>query len=191
MAINRLTKNGYGQLELNQVAFRRDGRIEAQCALNATDFASAPAENGMILCVDNVSRTIKLPTSANIAKYPLALNYSAEHLYDERALGLKNFKLGIGDGFYPRLGYLAVGDKFTTNTICYNTTDFADEDAVKTAVAALATTPLYAVPYVDGYWQLIDDLTGVSGLYCAVATGTGAGSMPDGQYALKLQVMAV
>jgi len=191
MAINRLAKNGYGQLELNQVAFRRDGRIEAQCALNATDFASVPAENGMILCVDNVSRTIKLPTAANIAKYPLALNYSAEHLYDERALGLKDFKLGIEDGFYPRLGYLAVGDKFTTNTICYDTTDFADDDAVKTAVAALATTPLYAVPYADGYWQLIDDLTGVSGLYCAVVTGTGAGSMPDGQYAIKLQVMAV
>lgn len=191
MAINRLAKNGYGQLELNQVAFRRDGRIEAQCALNATDFASAPAENGMILCVDNVSRTIKLPTSGNIAKYPLALNYTAEHMYDERANGLKDFKLSIEDGFYPRLGYLAVGDKFTTNTICYDTNDFADDDAVKTAFAAIGTTPLYAAPYEDGYWQLLDDLTGVSGLYCAVVTGTGAGSMPDGQFALKLQVMAV
>lgn len=190
MAINRLAKNGYGQLELNQVAFRRDGRIEAQCALDATDFASAPAENGMILCVDNVSRTIKLPTSANIAKYPLALNYTAEHMYESR-LGLKDFKLGISDGFYPRLGYLAVGDKFTTNTVCYDTTTFANDAAVKTAYDAVATTPLYAVPYEDGYWQLINDLTGVSGLYCAVVTGTGAGSMPDGQYAIKLQVMAV
>lgn len=191
MAINRLAKNGYGQLELNQVAFRRDGRIEAQCALDATAFASAPAENGMILCVDNVSRTIKLPTSANIAKYPLALNYSAEHLYDNQKLGLKDFKLELTDGFYPRLGYLAVGDKFTTNTICYDTSDFANDAAVETAYAAIGTTPLYAVPYQDGYWQLIDDLTGVSGLYCAVVTGTGAGSMPDGQYAIKLQVMAV
>lgn len=191
MAINKLGKNGYGQLELNQVAFRRDGRIEAQCALNATDFASTPAENGMILCVDNVSRTIKLPTAANIAKYPLALNYTAEHMYDDRANALKNFKLEIADGFYPRLGYLAVGDKFTTNTICYDTTDFANDNAVKTAYAALGTTPLYAVPYQDGYWQLVDDLTGVTGLYCAVVTGTGAESMPDGQYGIKLQVMAV
>ena len=191
MAINRLAKNGYGQLELNQVAFRRDGRIEAQCALDPTGFASAPAENGMILCVDNVSRTIKLPTAGNIAKYPLALNYTAEHMYDDRANGLKDFKLNIADGFYPRLGYLAVGDKFTTNTICYDTTDFADDDAVKTAYAAVGTTPLYAIPYQDGYWQLVDDLTGVSGLYCAAVTGTGAGSMPDGQYAIKLQVMAV
>lgn len=189
MAINRLAKDGYGQLELNQVAFRRDGRIEAQCALDATDFASVPAENGMILCVDNVNRVVKLPTAANMALYPIALNYSAEHLYDERALGLKNFKLGINDGFYPRLGYLAVGDKFTTNTICYDTSDFADDDAVKTAYAAIATTPLYAVPYDDGYWQLVDTQP-VSGPYCAVVTGTGAGSMPDGQYAIKLQVYA-
>ena len=36
----RLTKSGYGQVELNNVAFRRDGRIEAQCKLDATDFAS-------------------------------------------------------------------------------------------------------------------------------------------------------
>lgn len=189
MAINRLAKDGYGQLELNQVAFRRDGRIEAQCALDATDFASVPAENGMILCVDNVNRVIKLPTSANMALYPIALNYSAEHLYDERALGLKNFKLGINDGFYPRLGYLAVGDKFTTNTICYDTSDFADDDAVKAAYADIATTPLYAVPYEDGYWQLVDAQPD-SGPYCAVVTGTGAGSMPDGQYAIKLQVYA-
>ena len=189
MAINRSAKDGYGQLELNQVAFRRDGRIEAQCALDATDFASVPAENGMILCVDNVNRVIKLPTSANMALYPIALNYSAEHLYDERALGLKNFKLGINDGFYPRLGYLAVGDKFTTNTICYDTSDFADDDAVKAAYADIATTPLYAVPYEDGYWQLVDAQPD-SGPYCAVVTGTGAGSMPDGQYAIKLQVYA-
>lgn len=189
MAINRLAKNGYGQLELNQVAFRRDGRIEAQCALDATAFASVPAENGMVLCVDNVNRVVKLPTSANMALYPIAINYSAEHLYDDRALGLKNFKLGINDGFYPRLGYLAVGDKFTTNTVCYDTTDFADDDALKTAYAAVATTPLYAVPYQDGYWQIVDTQP-QSGPYCAVVTGTGAGSMPDGQYAIKLQVYA-
>jgi len=189
MAINRLAKNGYGQLELNQVAFRRDGRIEAQCALDATAFASVPAENGMILCVDNVSRTIKMPTAANMALYPLALNYTAEHMYDERAMGLKDFKLNIADGFYPRLGYLAVGDKFTTNTVCYDTTAFADDDALKAAYAAIATTPLYAVPYEDGYWEIVASQP-ASGLYCAVVTGTGAGSMPDGQYAFKLQVMA-
>lgn len=189
MSITRLTKKGYGQLELNQVAFRRDGRIEAQCALDATAFASVPAENGMILCVDNVNRTIKMPTSANIALYPLALNYTAEHMYSTEANGLKDFKLTPADGFYPRLGYLAVGDKFTTNTICYDTDDFSTEEDLVEAIDDLATTPLYAAPYVDGYWQIVNTKP-QSGLYCALVTGTGAGSMPDGQYAVKLQVMA-
>ena len=31
MATKRLVISGYGQVELNNVAFRRDGRIEAQC----------------------------------------------------------------------------------------------------------------------------------------------------------------
>ena len=52
MALKRLVIDGYGQLEMNQVAYRRDGRIEAQCALDATDFKDVPAENGMLLAVD-------------------------------------------------------------------------------------------------------------------------------------------
>ena len=52
MAFKRMVIDGYGQLELNNVAFRRDGRVEAQCALDATDFADVPAENGMLLAVD-------------------------------------------------------------------------------------------------------------------------------------------
>ena len=48
MAIKRMVIDGYGQVELNQVAFRRDGRIEAQCALDPTDFAKVSSENGML-----------------------------------------------------------------------------------------------------------------------------------------------
>ena len=111
-----MEKKGYGQLELNNVAFRRDGRIEAQCALDAVDFKNIPAENGMLLAVDNVKRIVKMPKDA---KLPIALNYTAEHMYDERTPGLRNFKLERGS-FLPRLGYLAVGDKFTTNTVIYD-----------------------------------------------------------------------
>ena len=56
MAIKRLTIDGFGQVELNNVAFRRDGRIEAQCAPDTTDFATAKVENGMLLAVDNIKR---------------------------------------------------------------------------------------------------------------------------------------
>lgn len=44
MALKRFTIDGYGQIELNQCAFRRDGRIEAQCALYDQEFAKNQAE---------------------------------------------------------------------------------------------------------------------------------------------------
>ena len=61
MAITRIACDGYGQLELNQVAFRRDGRIEAQCKLSTDDFSkAAPAENGMLLKIDSTARKVLL-----------------------------------------------------------------------------------------------------------------------------------
>ena len=70
MATQRLVIDGYGQVELNNVAFRRDGRIEAQCAPDPTDFESIPVENGMILAVDAANRVVKLPVNDSL---PLAL----------------------------------------------------------------------------------------------------------------------
>ena len=70
MATKRLVISGYGQVELNNVAFRRDGRIEAQCAPNATDFKSIPVENGMLLAVDDVNHCVKLPVDGSL---PLSL----------------------------------------------------------------------------------------------------------------------
>ena len=38
MADKKLNEGlGYGQIELNQCAFRRDGRIEAQCKIEGAD----------------------------------------------------------------------------------------------------------------------------------------------------------
>lgn len=134
----RLVIEGYGQVELNNVAFRRDGRIEAQCALDSA-FDSAPCENGMLLAVDNVTRTIKFADPSASGQL-IALNYSSEHIYDERTPGLKNFKIqkpatGLNhDYIYPRLGYLSVGDKFTTNTIDMGS--YADMSAVTSAIAS-------------------------------------------------------
>ena len=198
MALVKLIESGYGQVELNQVAFRRDGRIEAQCALDGSTVgfgttAHPYAENGMILVVDNIQRKIKLPngvdstiTADNDAAGTIyGLNYSTEHMYDERANGLKDFKLGVGD-FYPRIGYLSIGDKFTTNSVIYDTDTYADLAAVKTAVAALATTPIYGVPCSDGYIKLVTEIPEAATLVLKVIKGT---TMPDGQYALKFQVV--
>jgi len=186
MALKRYTIDGYGQIELNQVAFRRDGRIEAQCKLDtATDFGDGKtlnyAENGMLLAVDNISRTIKLPADGT---YPIALNYTTEHMYDERKPGLKNFKLvsaAAGEDFLPRVGYLAAGDLFTTN--CIDLGSYASAEAVATALAsgevyAAAGTQgaivLGAAPSVGPVMQVIKKTT-----------------MPDGQDAFQIQVLKV
>ena len=88
MALTRLVIDGYGQIELNNFAAPRDGRVEAQCKLNKTDFP-AGAENGMLVAVDNVKREVKLYNASK--KLPLAVIYSTEHIYSERKNGLKNF----------------------------------------------------------------------------------------------------
>ena len=173
MALKRFVCDGFGQLELNQVAFRRDGRIEAQCALDADDFATVSAENGMLLAVDNATRTVKLPEADTLL--PIALNYTTEHMYDDRHNALKDFKLDIADGFYPRLGYLAVGDKFTTNCLSYNTEDFANEEKVAEAYAA--GTTLYGSANTDGTILVSKTAPDASVVLMAVK---GTGTMPDG-----------
>ena len=176
MAIVRLVIDGYGQLELNQAAFRRSGRIEAQCAIaEGIEFV----ENGMLLAVDNVNRVVKYPTDN---KFPVALNYTSEHMYDERANALKDFRLERGT-FLPRLGYLGAGDKYTTNCIAYDNTKYTTEAALKTAIEGVKTTPLYAHACANGAHLINDTSSG------AIAIVLGATTMPDGQYAVKFQAL--
>jgi hypothetical protein len=180
MALERVVIDGYGQLELNAVAFRRSGRIEAQCALDATDFKEVPAENGMLLAVDNVNRVIKFVKSGNV--YPIALNYTTEHMYDERHNALKDFKLELGE-FYPRMGYIGPGDKYTTNCLAYETSEFANEEALVAALDAIKTTPLYAKACELGAHQITKSAEGAVALVIAKTT------MPDGQMAVKFQAL--
>ena len=162
---------GYGQIELNQCAFRRDGRIEAQCKIaDGIDYV----ENGMILAIDNTKREVRYPAAGD---YMFGLNYTSEHMYDERLVGgLKYYKTDK-DSFLPRLGYLAVGDKFTTNTVVYDD-------------AANITTMVYG--YVkagdNGYIRLsatkpTDAIDGAPLLRVIDAKAT----MPNGAPAVKFQ----
>ena len=177
--ITRIACDGYGQLELNQVAFRRDGRIEAQCKLDTADFSKAsPAENGMLLTINSSARKVNLPKAATDK---VLLNYTTEHMYDERTPGLKNFCLVPGT-FLPRLGYLATGDKYTTNTVSYDSDTYATEedfwDAVE-AVDGTAANQLYACASTDGAHYVTADATN------AVAKVVKADTMPDGQKAIQ------
>ena len=182
------------RLSVNQVAFRRDGRVEAQCALDDTDFASVPAENGMLLAVDRINRKIKFATSANLAVMPVALNYTAEHMYDERANALKDFKLELGE-FYPRLGFLSVGELFTTNCVGYDDAEWtatgsgttaktADENFVA-ACKAVGTTPLYGGVSDEGAIAVSATKPSAGPVLKVVEATT----MPDGTFGIKFQVL--
>lgn len=183
MAATRIACDGYAQLELNQVAFRRDGRIEAQSKLKAYVASTAedgfdaahPAENGMLLVFNAPKREISKPAAATDK---VLLNYTTEHMYDERTPGLKNFCLVPGT-FLPRLGYLATGDKYTTNCVSYESGTYATEDDFWTAVAACATTALYACPATDGTHFVS---TSATNAIAKVVKGT---TMPDGQKAIQ------
>ena len=181
MAFTRLAINGNGQIELNNVAFRRDGRIEAQCKL------SVAAENGMILAVDTAKREVRLP-KAEGEDCPLAVVYTSEHIYSNREVGLKNF-INKKDS-YPRMGYPAIHDIWTTNTIGYDSSEFTSNDAVVAAIKNAGKTALYGKVGAEGVVTLTATKP-TSGLCFKVATGMGAGSMPDGQVGVKLEVIGL
>lgn len=174
MATKRFKIDGYGQLELNNVAFRRDGRIESQCK------AADDMENGMVVQIEKAKKLISFYEEDNDA--PLGLIYSAEHIYDQRTPGLKNY-LNEADGFLPRVGYLAVGDLWTTNTLAYD--DTLEEDAVKALVEKANETPVYAVPDAGGA-VLLTATKPAAGAYMEVVKPF---TMPDGQYAVQLRVI--
>ena len=164
MAIVKLAKKGYGQLELNFAAFRRYGAIEAKCRIaDGIDYI----ENGMLLAVDRVNKTVGYPTGTE--GEIIALNYTTEHMYDERAKALKDFKLDKNT-FLPRLGYIGVADKFTTNTVCYDNT--AEIGSYK-----------YGKPSTTegckGYIELTNTREGACVQVLEITT------MPDGQTAVK------
>ena len=167
MALTKLAKRGYGQLELNFAAFRRSGDIEAKCRI-AEDIPYI--ENGMFLAVDRANYTVGYPTGAE--GEVVALNYTTEHMYDERRKALKDFKLDNGT-FLPRLGYIGRPDKFTTNTVCYD--GDADTDL---------TTFKYGRPCIEKGFEGYIELVAAKDARCVVEVQEIT-TMPDGQKAVK------
>ena len=183
----RMVIDGFGQVELNNVAFRRDGRIEAQCALDTAAFTeNVPCENGMILRVKKAEHKITF-ADASAENQLYALNYSTEHMYDERRPGLKNFSLSAqknakGQDFYPRVGYLAAGDLWTTN--CIDLGSYADASAV---ASALASGEVFAAVGTEGAVVLSSTAPSVGPVIQVIKPST----MPDGTDAFQLQVLSV
>lgn len=196
MALKRFKIDGYGQLELNNVFFRREGAIEAQCALDPEAFAKEGeattknategkiyCENGMLLAVDKANGLIRLP-SGDDEILPIALVYSTEHMYDERRKALKDFYLSVGT-FYPRMGYPKIGEIWTTNTVCYDDGEFTDDEALKTALNAWKETPVYGTYCENGTVKLTKTKPETK-LVLQVAKMY---TMPDGTPGIKFQVV--
>ena len=187
MALQKITKDGYGQLELNLVAFPRTGRVVAQHKAGTT-FTGATGddrylENGMLLKVDGANRCVDKANPAEGDIY--ALNYSTEHMYDEREYRLADFRLNSVNDFYPRLGYLSAGDKYTTNCVCYDTEEFANDEALMKALENFATTPIYAGACELGYEKLSKTLPEFGPALRVIEVYT----MPDGQFGVKLEAI--
>ena len=168
MALVKLIEKGYGQLELNFAAFRRYGAIEAKCRMaDGIDYL----ENGMLLAVDRKNNIVGYPGDV---EGPIALNYTAEHMYDERYQALKDFKLDKNT-FLPRVGYIGTPDKFTTNTVVY---DNGTEGAPKTPADYKYGKPCTTEGF-KGYIELTNEREGA---YVEVLDA--ATTLPDGQAAV-------
>ena len=172
MAIER---KGFGQLELNSVAFRRDGRIEAQMPYDVST-EGTKYENGMVVILDKGTNVVKKGAIKEGDLYGIV--YTSEELYDSRKPGLKNFGVVVTDGeakgpegydVLPRIGFLAVGDRFTTNTVV-KTDAFANGDKVYVAAT--------------GEWTKTENANGPMGVVADAAT-----TMPDGQDAIKIAIV--
>ena len=167
-----ITRNGFGQLELNRVAFRRDGRVEAQMPYD-TSVNGTKYENGMVVILDKEANKVKVGAIAAGDLYGIV--YTSEELYDSRKPGLKNFGVEVIEGeakgpagydVLPRIGFLSVGDVFTTNTVAAADT-FADGSAVYVNV--------------KGEWTVTKAENGPVG----IAT---LSTMPDGQDAIEITI---
>lgn len=110
----------YSIVELNKVASRKTGEIEAQCKLSK-DFLDSQTgikslENGAIVYInaatDEIVKSYNASTCVN-AKY---LHFSNPRRYEDGKSGMENFRYETSDDKYlPRLYKLTVGDIFTTD----------------------------------------------------------------------------
>lgn len=136
MAIKRLAHVGYGVIERNRVNAEN---MESACELDATAFPNG-AENGRIVGVRKDLGKVVLSTDAAAVKGVLN---NSEKIYNQFHEGLNNYHVEAGK--MAAVLFVEQGNTFTTNTVCYDDGEFADDAAVKAAIASTAAVT-YAVP---------------------------------------------
>lgn len=130
----------YGTVEINNVASTVTRQIEAQTKVKeGIDYL----ENGMIVFIDRLSDEITFEKKSG----PY-LHFSTVRYYEAGSRGSNHFRFEVNENIkeLPRLFKLTEGDMFHTNVLKYETSEFADDAALKEALAG--GKRVYA--YVDG-----------------------------------------
>lgn len=177
----KLTIKGHPQLELNRVGFLRDGRIEAQCAL---DSQGQDVPNGTIVGIVAHERKVYPFGAVGDKPHTLGIVYTTERNLDLIAPGLKDFINKDGD--YVRVGLLAKGDTFTTNNLSWEADDFATEEDALVALKAYADAPVYVVAAEDGSCQLVKNVPETFAILGVVSKWY---TMPDGQPGAEITIV--
>ena len=136
MAIKRLAHIGYGVIERNRVNAEN---MESACELDATAFPNG-AENGRIVGIRKDTGKVVLATDPAAVKGVLN---NSEKIYDQFHQGLNQYHVEAGK--MAAVLFVEQGNTFTTNTICYDESEFTNDAAVKAAIKGKETA-VYAVP---------------------------------------------
>ena len=101
----------YSIVELNKVASRKTGEIEAQCKLADGD----TLQNGEIVFVKAATDEIVKTYDAETCVDAMYLHFSNPRRYEDGKTGMENFIYTKSEKYLPRLYKLTAGDIFTTD----------------------------------------------------------------------------
>ena len=194
MAVVTPVINGYPVLEANVLKARHTGRIWSQYELDETSFSTGMAYNGMILAIDDKSKSVKLPVATTSADEVYALHFSPEAEYEHKGLNTFAVARQAVEGepnvsvHYPRMFELSVGDTWHTNCVKLdgsNVTSVTTTDvtSVKSIVSS-TTGHVYGGVDTSGYIMLNTTKPTVGPVLECVAQDT----LPNGDWAVKMVV---
>jgi hypothetical protein len=152
MSIESMVPSGkYAVLETPRLLARKSGNLKNQYALDATDFATIPAQNGMLLVVDEYNKSVKLPDAITDSVW---VHCSA--IKDYQNLGKDTVAVSRGE-LLPAMYKAVKGDVIITNCVKYDTNTYATVAAI---TAAIDASTVYGIPDTSGYIKAIATLGG-------------------------------
>ncbi len=161
-----IKREGYGQVEPNHLAAPRNGQVYAQLP---ADESIDVLENGMFVHYNYAEGKCQFTGDG-----PVMMVYNEEKLYDERHQMHKDFAQKKADAYdgviVPRVFALSVGDIWTTNTLKDATYNAKDKLKIGTTGLLESGEAGAGEPVI----QVVKETT-----------------LPDGQKALKLQVIGI